>query len=132
MRNIEKMKNILNEKIIKRVLTIILNIIGLTIMYFIQNIRYENIVNLYFDNPKNEVLRSVAFMEANGNDLNSILGISLILLILNIILYRQWINGKRWILEPFGIFIISIILTIFIHINRVDQVKETINTTHNI
>ena len=93
-------------------------------MFILQNIRYENILKLYFQEPNNEVLRSVVFMQSIGNDLNWILGISLILFTVNLILFRSWIKGERWILHPLIIFIITLFVTVYLHSNRVDRLKE--------
>src|SRR5690606_33628546 len=106
-------------------------IFGLVILLYFQNIRYQNIVHYEFERPHDEVLRNVALMHSTGNDVNWIIAISFILFGLNMLFYRNWINSKRWILEPVLVLIITMTLTLTYHFDRVIELGDKLNTTHN-
>lgn len=119
------------KKIYKKGLILLLNLVLLFVLIYLQNIRYDNLINLKIDDNNAEVLRKVGLMHANGNDANWILGLTLLLTVLNIVLYRNWIKAKRWILEPIIILIVSLGLTLTYHIYRTFKVSEQINVTTN-
>jgi hypothetical protein len=119
------------SKIFKKGITLSLNLVLLFILLYVQNLRYDNLINLKIDDNHEEVLRKIGLMQANGNDMNWILGLTLLLTILNIVLYKNWIKAKRWVLEPIIIFIFSLGLTLTYHINRTFKVSEQIDATTN-
>ena len=112
-------------KIQKKTIIIILNVVVLLSLLYFQSIRYAKLINYSIENQNhNEVLRNVSLLHAFGNDINWIIITVLILLVLNIILFKNWIKAKRWIIEPFFIFLITTGLTITYHINRFHSIKE--------
>jgi len=117
------------SKIYKKGITLLLNLVLLFILIYVQNLRYDNLINLKIDDNHQEVLRKVGLMQANGNDMNWILGLTLFLTVLNLVLYKNWIKAKRWVLEPIIIFIVSLGLTLTYHISRTFKVSEQINAT---
>jgi len=119
------------SKIFKKGITLSLNLVLLFILLYVQNLRYDNLINLKIDDNHEEVLRKIGLMQANGNDMNWILGLTLLLTILNIVLYKNWIKAKRWVLEPIIIFIVSLGLTLTYHISRTFKVSEQIDATTN-
>jgi hypothetical protein len=120
-----------DNKIYKKGLMLLLNLILLFVLIYLQSIRYNNLINLTIEGNNADVLRNVGLMHANGNDMNSIFGLTLVLTFLNIVLYKNWIKAKRWVLEPIFIFIVTFGLTITCHIYRTLKVSEQINVTNN-
>jgi len=112
-------------KIRKKFAIILLNIIVIVLIIFLQGIRYSEIIEYSVETHNNmETFTNVGLLHAFGNDINIIVAVTLILLVLNLILYKKWIKAKRWIIEPLIIFIVTIGLSISYQIKRVNQVKE--------
>lgn len=112
-------------KIKKKIAIILLNVVILVILLYIQSIRYSSILSYNVENQShNADLINIGLLHALGNDINLSIITSLILLVLNIILFKNWVKAKRWIIEPVIIFLITIGLTIFYQIKRVNLLKE--------
>jgi hypothetical protein len=109
----------------KKILIISINIIVLSALLYIQEMRYDSLSNLNFQKVEHgEILLKVDLMKQSGIDVNWLTGICVGLLILNCFIYRQIIKAKRWILEPILIFTLSLGLTITYHINRTFVINE--------
>jgi len=72
----------------RKISVLILNFIGLALLFYIQNIRYNNLIDIEL-NKHDEVLRNVGLAQAGGNDLNLIILASFILIFINIFIYKN-------------------------------------------
>ncbi|KAB1064369.1 hypothetical protein [Salibacter halophilus] len=115
----------------RKAITLLLNAATIITLIYLQNQRYANIANLKFDGPHDDVLKQVGFMQAGGNDINWIICTALILLVFNMIIYRKWIKAKHWIFEPFIILIITLIMSVAYHSNRMSEISKDLKENHN-
>jgi len=112
----------------KRVFLTLLNIIAFIVLLKIQDIPYDKLRQTIVEPiEKQQVVIHSALIHQNRIDSNWIAGVGLILLLIMIITYRNWIKIKRWILEPTLIMIILTILTFSYHIYRQFSMAEYLN-----
>lgn len=92
----------------KKLLILTLNLLALIILLLIQENRIDRIIQREWGSTEHpEILLTVTLMAHNQAIFNWIAGICLTLLVLNMILYRQWVNSRKWVLEPILILVIS-------------------------
>lgn len=117
---------------IKKLGVLILNFVGFVTLFYLQNMRYYNLLNYKFESAHDDVLRNAGLMWAGGNDLNWILVLSLIFLILNLFLFRNWVKAKRWFIESFIILIVTITIGMIYHFHRIDKIQDKKDAIDNI
>ena len=117
----------MNSTLKKKISILLINFLGLILLLYRQKIRYDKVYEFDYENIENgEVLLASTLMKQSGIDVNWITGICVIFILFNVLMYRQWIKSKRWILEPILIFIISFSLTFTYHTINQFKINEDI------
>ena len=97
-------------------------------LYYLQGLRYEQIIHM-----QDKSYRDVGLMIGIGNDLNWTLVLPVLFLVANFFLYKKLIKAKRWITEPFIVFVLTLAFALTIFLTRMKrQIEEQKRTTTNI
>lgn len=86
---------------------IALNLIILATLFFYNRSRIIEILDSAPGDKQNELFLKVSLMTELGNYTNLLTMVSVGLFVINLLLYKYWIQSKRWILEPIIILIVS-------------------------
>jgi hypothetical protein len=117
-----------NRRMNNRPLIVIaLNIltIGILLWSLTENLSVINQLD-FQANEHAEVLIKAGLLKQVGIDVNLITGITVGLLVLNLLLFRLWVKSKRWILIPCLIFILSLGLSFTYYFNMTKTIGEEI------
>lgn len=121
----------------KKILILIINLILFVGLFYIQNIILDRIIENTLNKPNDEntLVGQVLIMEMSGDFVNLNIGLAIILLLLNGLIFKYWIKCRRWIIEVILIFFITLIISIYFHTERNTdlrmRLKHTANNTYN-
>gem|GEM_PF-7006664 len=89
-----------------------MNALAFIALIFIQDTKANNLVQEITKTPDfQEITLKASLMVHSQSTYNLIAQICFGLMVINIVVYRQWVKSKRWLLEPILILIISYALT---------------------
>ncbi|MBT3206803.1 MAG: hypothetical protein HN347_00485 [Bacteroidetes bacterium] len=118
----------------KKLILIILNFLCLTFLLWNLTNQYAVIDSVDYESTEHaEVVIKAGILKQVGIDINLITAVVIALLIINGLLYKYWIQSKRWILEPIIILVLSFGLSLSYYLNMTSNLGNRIekNTKHN-
>ena len=118
----------------KKLILIILNFLCLTFLLWNLTNQYAVIDSVDYESTEHaEVVIKAGILKQVGIDINLITAVVIALLIINGLLYKYWIQSKRWILEPIIILVLSSGLSLSYYLNMTSNLGNRIekNTKHN-
>jgi hypothetical protein len=87
---------------------------------------YDNLTPKELLDLDDTVLQRKALMQVSVGDTNQLLWISLIIVFVNTLLYKNWIKAEKWVLQPVLFFVFTFGLSLTFHVKRTFVVRDVI------
>lgn len=115
----------MTSKARRKIRILSLNALALIILLWIQDHHADSIVEQTSNTTEfQEVILHAKLILHNQSTYNWIAGVCMGLLVLNFVLYRQWVKSRKWILEPILILVISYGLAFSLYTYRTFELKD--------
>ncbi|GEM_PF-5057139 len=113
-------------KLIRKCILFGSSLLILLSLLYLQDNMYDNLTPKEMLDLDNTVLQRKALMQVSVGDTNQLLWISLIIVFVNTLLYKNWIKTEKWVLQPVLFFLITFGLALTFHVKRTFVVRDVI------